>query len=98
MRYALNFCELVGIFVIVVVSIAIVYALLGWIKESIEKAIYHYRFKHRFDRPPRAKCYCLDCVLHDVSHLCKLPGNSRYTPDTGFCYEAEPRSRQKQSL
>ena len=26
---------------------------------------------------------------------CDLPGQSRYTPDNGFCFESEPKGRKK---
>jgi hypothetical protein len=56
-----------------------------------------YRYKHRFDKSPTAKCYCKDCVYHGTEHEnsnpCTLPGIDRWTPEDGFCYEAEPRKK-----
>lgn len=54
------------------------------------------KYKHRFDKPPTAKCYCKDCEYHttkDSSGMgpCGWPGVNRWMPDNGFCYEAEPR-------
>lgn len=59
---------------------------------------YTYQYKHRFDKPPTAACYCKDCVHHgkngnDYSEVCNLSGENRqFTPFDGFCYKAEPMS------
>lgn len=52
-------------------------------------------YKHRFDKPPTAACYCKDCKYHgmkfpDGANPCNFPGVDRWTPADGFCYEAEP--------
>lgn len=60
------------------------------IKDLVEELHWRRKFKHRFDDPPTAKCYCRDCNYHMKSGECTLPGITRYTPDNGFCYEAEP--------
>lgn len=31
------------------------------IKEKIERGKWRRVYKHRFDKPPTAKCYCVDC-------------------------------------
>lgn len=63
--------------------------------ELIEKAIYEWRYRHRFDGKPCAKCWCKDCEMHGKNDRCLLPGSSRSTPDNGFCYEARPRDKKK---
>ena len=98
MRYALNFCEIVGIFCIIGVIAVFLACLFTWIQDTINEAIRTYQYKHRFNKPPTAKCYCKDCRMHgdsDGSNRCDLPGSSRYTPDNGFCYEAEPRRMKR---
>lgn len=50
-----------------------------------------YIIKHRFSKPPTAKCYCIDCKQHDMqTSLCHRDGR-RYTADAEFCSDAEPR-------
>ena len=63
---------------------------------------WRYTYKHRFDKPPTAACYCKDCVYHGtrlpnsgVTDACCLSGVGRHTPDNGFCYEAEPRKKEQ---
>ena len=55
---------------------------------------YKHRVKHRFDKPPTAKCYCRDCVHHDPKNeRCYRFTEYRCTADYHFCWEASPRSR-----
>ena len=62
-----------------------------WLKDKIEEARRNQIMKHRFDGKPIAKCWCRDCRMHNNrSGSCSLPGIGRYTPDNGFCYEADP--------
>ena len=60
---------------------------------------WNYKYRHRFDKPPTAKCYCKDCVWHgkhrNNKDECGLAGEGRCTPDNGFCYEAEPMTRKE---
>lgn len=47
--------------------------------------------EHRFNKPPTAKCYCIDCKYHGMfNDLCHRDGR-RHTADTEFCSDAEPR-------
>lgn len=36
---------------------------------AIKDVMYHlkrrYQYKHRFDKPPKAECYCIDCLYHN---------------------------------
>lgn len=55
---------------------------------------WEYKYKHRFDKQPTAKCYCKDCYYHAKDDKCEnVRWADRYTPDNGFCYEAEPRKK-----
>ena len=63
--------------------------------ELIDYLKRRYEIKHRFDKPPTAKCYCKDCVRHsDASKRCyKFDG--WYTADEWFCWDAEPRKKEE---
>lgn len=65
------------------------------IRDLIDRLEYRHKIRHRFDKPPTAKCYCKDCRLHRKDGKCTLPGIGRYTPPNGFCYEAEPSNDYK---
>lgn len=67
-------------------------------KDLIQECRYKNRYKHRFDKPPTAECYCKDCKWHidkgSAKNKCtNVTWADRYTPDNGFCHEAEPKAR-----
>nr|DAO16277.1 MAG TPA: hypothetical protein [Caudoviricetes sp.] len=61
--------------------------------EGVENLKYRYKKKHRYDKPPTAKCYCKDCIFHKngvCSELIKA-----HTPDEFFCCAAERKENEK---
>lgn len=83
------------VFLCVIVS-CIFMAIYGALSNWIDRLRRNYRIKHRFDKPPTAKCYCIDCVSHDdETGRCYRFGQTtkeyRVTADNWFCWEAEPR-------
>lgn len=81
-----------GLMVIVGCVALVLYAFFEWVKEKIGEMRWKHRYKHRFNRPPLAKCYCVDCKWWSKgSNECKQLGNGWCTPDSGFCYRAEPK-------
>ena len=94
MKEILMFIWLVTVGVVVFVLLA---GIVGAIKKGISALIHKYRYKHRFDKKPTAKCYCVDCKYHDnESGRCwRFHGDgSRSTADNWFCYAAEPRKKE----
>lgn len=68
--------------------------------EWIDDLKYKYRIKHRFDKPPTAKCYCIDCKYHNnKTNRCYRFGETtkeyRCTADNWFCWEAEPCNKEE---
>ena len=51
-----------------------------------------YQYKHRFDKPPKAKCYCIDCVSYRDGY-CHL--HRFRIADNWFCRNAMPRDREE---
>lgn len=53
-------------------------------------------YKNRFDKPPLAKCYCVDCIYGKYNHKNKdvtcMVGNINHTADSWFCADATPRT------
>lgn len=67
-------------------------AIIFWIKERIKDIRHFHNVKHRFDKPPTAKCYCTDCKMHSENGRCgKFDGWS--TADNWFCWDATPREK-----
>ena len=51
---------------------------------------YKYKRKHRFDNPPIAKCYCIDCKYWNNGYCSYL--KNQHTDDCWFCWYADPMS------
>ena len=78
----LMFCVGVCIFFLVGIFVCV--------KEFAETKMYERRQKRRFSKPPKAKCFCVDCKFwrKEDGH-CFFFGN-RSTADCWFCWNAEP--------
>lgn len=63
------------------------------VREFINSVKLKYKQKHRFDKAPTAKCYCVDCCYHDneTGRCCKF---DLYTEDDWFCCDGEPRKTE----
>lgn len=69
-------------------------AILALISLMITVKLKH-KQKHRFDKPPTAKCYCIDCVHHnnETGRCWRL--KNWHTDDDWFCWDAEPRKTEE---
>lgn len=81
-------------------GISLIFGVLAFefIKDGIRTLKHRYRYKHRFDKPPTAKCYCIDCKWHDnESGRCYRfhENTNRRTADNWFCYSAEPKEKEE---
>lgn len=84
---------------LVIIECALAFAW-RYLLEFIDEVKHKYRYKHRFDKPPTAKCYCIDCRYHDneigrCSGLGEFASGYKYTEDNWFCYNADPRKKEK---
>ena len=61
------------------------------IGDYIDRKKYEYKRKHRFDKPPLAKCYCKDCKGFGRSGECFVH-SGWYVAEEWFCWAAKPRS------
>lgn len=91
-----DFLAFVSLAIITISIVALIGTLLGNIRDAIRRANIKYRIKRRFNVPPKAKCYCVDCIHHDdKTKRCWRFGETtkeyRTTADYWFCWEAEPR-------
>lgn len=87
---------LIGMITVLIVGGVMAAVFLEFVIETIDDLKYKYRYKHRFDKPPTAKCYCFDCEYHNnESNRCYRfhENTNRRTADNWFCYEATPRKR-----
>ena len=62
-----------------------------YICKLVAKKRWEYKFKHRFDKKPVAKCYCKDCkYFEEKAEKCTFFRNW-YVLDNWFCSNAKPK-------
>lgn len=91
------FLAVAGAIMVAALAISLVFGLCAILcclfqsaKEKIQKAKRKIEIKHRFDKKPIEKCYCVDCAYYDKD--CGMCYQfDQYVKDNGFCYKAEPR-------
>lgn len=69
------------------------------ISEMIRQLKYRHKQKHRFDKPPLAKCYCRDC---ENWHVIDGDGGkcwtlNRWTCDCWYCWDSTPRKKDPEN-
>ena len=78
---------IVGFFTLLGIVILFVIIALDKIDILIYEKKREYQYKHRFDKPPKAKCYCIDCVSYR-NGFCYL--HKFHIADNWFCRNAIP--------
>lgn len=87
---------LIGTVFLIGIVISIIIILGAKITGLVEEFTYQYQYKHRFDKPPIAACYCRDCNKWDpIDGKCSDHCNSRYMADCWFCCFAEPLTKNE---
>ena len=54
----------VGVGTVIGVCVCLAYLVIDGIISGVKILKYRYKEKHRYDKPPIAKCYCKDCKFH----------------------------------
>ena len=85
---------IVGICTISGVIICIGSILFGAVMDIISNLKWQHKYKHRFDKPPTAKCYCKDCKYYIVdaafNRCCRGHIEHWAIAENDFCWLAEP--------
>ena len=69
--------------------IIILYMFYDWLKDRIWNLRRIWQYKHRFNKKPIAKCYCIDCLDYDEQNkFCRDLG--RHVLDNTFCCWGKP--------
>lgn len=84
-----NFFVLIGILFSLGVLGLILIGIFDFIKQKIDELKNYHRIKHRFDKPPLADCYCIDCKFYNRENE-RCYRLKRSTADNWFCWNAEP--------
>ena len=93
MELWINIAAAIGVVTLFVIILGAVCLAHQGICELVKMLRYEYRYKHRFDKSPTAKCYCKDCRYWGYQGRC---GKFKewYTADCWFCWNAEPRDKE----
>lgn len=90
---AINCLAMFGATCAIVFGFFIVYGLVCGLKELITHLKWQYKYKHRFDKPPTAACYCKDCKRHNNENQECYKFKGWRTADNWFCWDAYPLER-----
>lgn len=96
---------ILGVFVSIAFVLEIVVILVIKLHDLIAKyrdiKRYEYIINHRFDNPPLAKCYCIDCkycygepTKTGWNVYCSLWNSGVIIKDNSFCYRADPKKKE----
>ena len=92
-----NIFTAIGVATVGVFGVLILMVVVDFISNEIHEAIWVYKYKHRFDKPPTAACYCIDCKFHgddvDLTRCTNRKDVILQTADEWFCQAAEPKER-----
>lgn len=92
-----NIFTAIGVATVVVFGFMLSAVIIDFISNEIHEAIWIYKYKHRFDKPPTAACYCIDCKFHgddvDLTRCTNRKDVVLQTADEWFCQAAEPKER-----
>lgn len=97
MNMIIDLFTIIGFLVVVCVLYFSITGLLEVIANSIRKAKRRYQIKHRFDKPPTAKCYCKDCRWYDEDGIFNFEREGHCkridltVNDDWFCWMADPK-------
>ena len=85
----------VGAFVIIAMIVAMIFAVFCAIRQVIRNRIWIYKYNHRFDKLPTAKCYCKDCSLYgDFTSRSLCRKHKSHFSEDYFCKDADPCTAQ----
>ena len=92
-----NIFTAIGFATVSIICVVILVAIVDFISNEIHEAIWVHKYKHRFDKPPTAACYCVDCKFHgddvDLTRCTNRKDVVLQTADEWFCQAAEPKER-----
>ena len=86
-----EFFTVVGVIVIMSMIVAMILAVIYAIRQFIRERIWSYKYNHRFDKQPTAKCYCKDCSFYgDFINRMLCRKHDKCFTDDYFCKDADP--------
>lgn len=95
-------CTAAGVITLMAAILTGVAFAMCWLWEQGEKIVYRRRMKHRFDKPPHARCYCIDCRYYASTYAgahcgyCRMMSR-RQVSEAYFCKWAVPNKKQPEN-
>lgn len=94
-----EFLQWIGLVTLITLTCFLIVVIYGALRELIDILKRKHQYKHRFDKPTTAECYCIDCKYHNnETTICyrfgETTGKYRCTADNWFCWEATPREKE----
>ena len=96
-----TFLEIIGAAACLVIFMFLMSLGFVGIKDGVSHLKRKYAIKHRFDKPPTAKCYCVDCESYSKHNGACRTHAGWSVADSWFCWSATPRAaapRQRRCL
>lgn len=81
---------IVGAITLGLVASLFAYTIYIAVRNNIKIAKWQYKYKHRFDKPPIAACYCKDCKQYNNETLKCYKFPELRAADNWFCGDAYP--------
>lgn len=88
----IDFLAFIGALALLMIGAVVLTMLACLIEDRIAVARRKYQYKHRFDKKPLAKCYCIDCDRRDIDSG-KCYWQDKWVLDNEFCSNANPRAK-----
>ena len=88
-KFFIVFLMILGLVFLSLIIATIAETISTAVRERLRKKRKEYKYKHRFDKPPTAECYCVDCWYRD-NETSRCRRYERCTADDWFCKEAMP--------
>ena len=88
-RFVVVFFAFLGVVFMALLIVSITEAIATAVRERTRRKLKEYEYKHRFDKPPTAECYCVDCWYRDNENS-KCRRYELCVADDWFCKDAMP--------
>ena len=79
-----------GFFCLACIIVYFLVCLVADLKEQFDELVCRHQIRHQFNKPPTAKCYCIDCGYHD-NETGRCSSFDEFIADDCFCWKAYPR-------
>lgn len=84
---------LIGIVCTIMICVFAFWLAFEYVRDTFSKAIWTYKYKHRFEKKPVAECYCRDCTFRSSYNNKCTKFIKDWVPDDFFCKHAYPHKK-----